>query len=224
MSVAFASLTPTAPRSSYGHSNFPIIDEHGTLYGTASRNILATLLKHRAFSKSDGSTVNPLGPKRVSPLLTYQEIESVYPRYPTIQVRPEEGTWLAEAARLALRRKLTACSCSRQDCRLAPEDRSCFIDLRPYANTAAYTINETASCQRTYRLFRTMGLRFLSVCNHENKIVGVITRKDLLPEALLESLIRVRRPDPDYTSRFEENDADFGGGTGAIALNDRAGG
>ena len=70
-----------------------------------------------------------------------------------------------------------------------------------------------------------MGLRFLSVCNHENKIVGVITRKDLLPEALLESLIRVRRPDPDYSSRFEGNDdADFGGGgAGAIALNERGG-
>ena len=71
---------------------------------------------------------------------------------------------------------------------------SCFVDLRPYANTAAYTINETASIQRTYRLFRTLGLRHLCVCNHNNQVVGIITRKDLLPEALLESLIRVRRP------------------------------
>ncbi|GMI01596.1 hypothetical protein TrVE_jg9812 [Triparma verrucosa] len=177
--------------SSYGHSNFPIIDEHGTLYGTASRNMLCTLLKHRAFSKSSDNNMNPLGPRRVSPLLTFSEIESVYPRYPTIA-----------------------------DCRLAPEDRSCFVDLRPYANTAAYTINETASCQRTYRLFRTMGLRFLSVCNHENKIVGVITRKDLLPEALLESLIRVRRPGRELGGGDDEL-GDSGESSGAIALGTR---
>jgi len=45
----------------------------------------------------------------------------------------------------------------------SPEDREKVVDLRPYANTAAYTINETASINRTYRLFRTLGLRHLCV-------------------------------------------------------------
>lgn len=70
--------------------------------------------------------------------------------------------------------------------------RNCWIDLRPYSNTACYTVNETASIQRTYRLFRTLGLRFLCVVNHNNQVVGCISRKDLLTEALTDSLLRGR--------------------------------
>ena len=46
--------------------------------------------------------------------------------------------------------------------------------------------------QRTYRLFRTLGLRFLCVVNHNNQVVGIITRCDLLPEALSDSIMRGR--------------------------------
>lgn len=69
-------------------------------------------------------------------------------------------------------------------------DRNCWLDLRPYANTTPYTINETASIQRTYCLCRTLGLRFLCVVNHNNQVVGIITRKDLSPESLRCSLQR----------------------------------
>jgi chloride channel 7 len=44
------------------------------------------------------------------------------------------------------------------------------IDLRPVMNTAPYCINETASLVRTYRLFRTMGLRHLCVVNSHNQV------------------------------------------------------
>jgi CBS-domain-containing membrane protein len=46
--------------------------------------------------------------------------------------------------------------------------------------------------KETYQLFRTMGLRFLCVVNHRNQVVVIITRKDLLPEALTDSLLRGR--------------------------------
>ncbi|EED87046.1 chloride channel protein 7, partial [Thalassiosira pseudonana CCMP1335] len=133
------------------HGNFPIVDtgeltSSGTLYGTASRSMLCTLLQRRAF----GQPHDMLGPKRLSPLVQWDTIERVYPRYPTID-----------------------------DVELRPGDRNCWLDLRPYANTAPYTINETASIQRTYRLFRTLGLRFLCVVNHNNQVVGIITRVDL---------------------------------------------
>ena len=119
---------------SVGHGNFPIVDtaSSGTLYGTASRAMLCTLLQRRAFgqphdvnnghyhSNSDGSVdyAELLGPKRLSPLVQWDTIERVYPRYPTID-----------------------------DVQLRPGDRNCWLDLRPYANTAPYTINETASIQ-----------------------------------------------------------------------------
>lgn len=37
------------------------------------------------------------------------------------------------------------------------------------------------SLQRTYIIFRTLGLRHLTVVDRQNRVVGVITRKDLMP-------------------------------------------
>lgn len=151
------------------HGTFPIVDtaSGGTLYGTASRDMLCTLLQRRAFGNADVlddyDSSDTLGPRRLSPLVQWDTIERAYPRYPTID-----------------------------DVEIGEMDRNCWLDLRPYANTAPYTINETASIQRTYRLFRTLGLRFLCVVNHNNQVVGIITRKDLLPESLTESLLRGR--------------------------------
>ena len=163
------------------HNSFPIVDtaSGGTLYGTASRYMLCTLLQRRAFGSPDvldddfddpidgnpdgGPSPQNLGPRRLSPLVQWDTIERAYPRYPTIN-----------------------------DVDMRDADRSCWLDLRPYANTAPYTVNETASIQRTYRLFRTLGLRNLCVVNHNNQVVGIITRKDLLPEALTDSLLRGR--------------------------------
>ena len=157
---------------SVGRNNFPIVDTatSGTLYGTASRAMLCTLLQRRAFgqphdvnnghyhSNADGSAdyAELLGPKRLSPLVQWDTIERVYPRYPTID-----------------------------DVLLRPGDRNCWLDLRPYANTAPYTINETASIQQTYRLFRTLGLRFLCAVNHNNQVVGI----DHLPSGFASRVI-----------------------------------
>eukprot|EP00529_Nitzschia_sp_RCC80_P005006 CAMPEP_0113455330 /NCGR_PEP_ID=MMETSP0014_2-20120614/8320_1 /TAXON_ID=2857 /ORGANISM="Nitzschia sp." /LENGTH=932 /DNA_ID=CAMNT_0000346757 /DNA_START=220 /DNA_END=3018 /DNA_ORIENTATION=+ /assembly_acc=CAM_ASM_000159 len=151
------------------HGTFPIVDtaSGGTLYGTASRSMLCTLLQRRAFGNpdllDDYDNSDNLGPQRLSPLVQWDTIERAYPRYPTID-----------------------------DVDMRDSDRECWLDLRPYANTAPYTINETASIQRTYRLFRTLGLRFLCVTNHNNQVVGIITRKDLLPDSLTDSLLRGR--------------------------------
>jgi len=153
---------------SCSHGSFPIVDTFsgGTLYGTASRSMLCTLLQRRAFGEPDALAdydEHELGPRRLSPLVQWDTIERVYPKYPTID-----------------------------DVNMRTGDRNSWLDLRPYANTVPYTVNETASIQRTYRLFRTLGLRFLCVVNHNNQVVGIITRKDLLPESLSDSLMRGR--------------------------------
>lgn len=149
------------------HGNFPIVDtaSSSVLYGTTSRSMLCTLLHRRAFCHhKDGYSSDPfLESKRLLPLVQWETIESQYPDYPTIE-----------------------------SIELQPGDRRRWIDLRPYANTAPYTVNETASIQRTYRLFRTLGLRFLCVVNHHNQLVGIITRKDLLPHSLWETVMRGR--------------------------------
>lgn len=117
---------------SCSHGNFPIVDttSGGTLYGTASRAMLCTLLQRRAFGQPDvltdydddknstGNGCETLGPRRLSPLVQWDTIERVYPKYPTID-----------------------------DIEMRNVDRNCWLDLRPYANTAPYTVNETASIQ-----------------------------------------------------------------------------
>jgi len=152
------------------HGTFPVVDtaSSGTLFGTASRDMLCTLLQRKAFGNPDlvsnyEESALPSGPKRLSPLVQWDTMELVYPKYPTIE-----------------------------DVDLRSADRNALLDLRPYANTAPYTVNETASIQRTYRLFRTLGLRCLCVVNHSNQVVGIITRKDLLEESLSHSLLRGR--------------------------------
>jgi len=63
---------------------------------------------------------------------------------------------------------------------LSNRQRDCFIDLRPYMNLSATTIHTTWNLTETYRLFRTHGLRHLTVLDEHNQVVGMVTRKDLL--------------------------------------------
>jgi chloride channel 7 len=147
---------------SCAHSTFPIVDMSNSriLYGTVSRDVLCTLLLRKAFGDFDDPGI-AIGPKRLSPLVQWATIQRAYPKYPTIE-----------------------------DVDLLTAERNRVLDLRPYANSAPYTIHETASIQRTYTLFRTLGLRFLCVIDNNNQVVGMVTRKDLLADALEESLMK----------------------------------
>jgi hypothetical protein len=71
---------------------------------------------------------------RMSPLLDWFTLESIYPRYPSIH-----------------------------NIEITELERHSWLDLRPYMDIAPYTIHTGASVQRTYRMFRTLGLRHLIV-------------------------------------------------------------
>ena len=68
------------------------------------------------------------------------------------------------------------------------------INLRPFVNTSAVAIQTSFSVARTYVLFRTLGLRHLTVVNESNHVVGIVTRKDLTSERL-EDALRAHRQD-----------------------------
>lgn len=133
---------------SCSHGTFPIVDTEsgGTLYGTASRAMLCTLLQRRAFGSPDifndedtshnEAVCESLGPRRLSPLVQWDTIEKAYPRYPTIA-----------------------------DVEMRDGDRNCWLDLRPYANTAPYTVNETASIQVRMTPYTALLLSTLSISN-----------------------------------------------------------
>lgn len=59
------------------------------------------------------------------------------------------------------------------------EERSSYLDLRPYLNPTPYTVPMHASLPRTFQLFRALGLRHLIVTDDNNEVVGMITRKTL---------------------------------------------
>jgi CBS-domain-containing membrane protein len=80
-------------------------------------------------------------------------------------------------------------------------DRAAWLDLRPYIDNTTYTVNEHASILRTYRMFRTLGLRHLCVIDRHNHLLGVITRADLASIHSDESPLSHARAGRDTASR-----------------------
>eukprot|EP01133_Synstelium_polycarpum_P007277 gene7277-8457_t len=66
------------------------------------------------------------------------------------------------------------------DFRFDPEDYSIQVDLTNIMNLTCLTVNEEFAVSEAFHLFRTMGLRHMPVVNENNKIKGIITKKDLL--------------------------------------------
>ena len=96
------------------------------------------------------STSDPNSLRRISPLVNWGTLECIYPKYPDVD-----------------------------HLKVSESDRMAWIDLRPYIDNAAYTVNEHASILRTYRMFRTLGLRHLCIVNKHNNVLGIVTRADL---------------------------------------------
>ncbi|XP_071490057.1 chloride channel protein C-like [Diadema antillarum] len=71
-----------------------------------------------------------------------------------------------------------------------------YITLMPYVNRSAPCIPDYFSLHRTYIIFRTLGLRHLTVVDSRNNVVGIITRKDLMGFRMEEKLAPVLHPAP----------------------------
>lgn len=83
---------------------------------------------------------------------------------------------------------------------------SLYIDLNRYINQSALSIQGKFSLQRTYLIFRTLGLRHLTVVNDSNVVIGIITRKDLMGFNMEENISRVLDQEMQGQSRLEMND------------------
>ena len=131
------------------HHCFPVLDDN-------DGNIFCGTIMRKVICtlikhKAFGSAqADPNDVRRISPLVNWGTLECVYPNYPDVE-----------------------------HLKLLEVDRSAWLDLRPYIDNAAYTVNEHASVLRTYRMFRTLGLRHLCVINKHNNVLGIITRADL---------------------------------------------
>ena len=58
--------------------------------------------------------------------------------------------------------------------------RNFKVDLSPFVNSSALSVNAMFSLHRGYSLLRHMGARHMTVVNHHNQVVGIVTRKDVI--------------------------------------------
>jgi len=59
-----------------------------------------------------------------------------------------------------------------------------FHVQEPFINHSAPCVQDKFSLYRTFVMFRTLGLRHLIVVDKSNRVVGLISRKDLIGVAL----------------------------------------
>ncbi|GMJ05487.1 chloride channel D [Hibiscus trionum] len=71
---------------------------------------------------------------------------------------------------------------SINDIYLSSDDLEMYIDLAPFLNPSPYVVPEDMSLTKVYNLFRQLGLRHIFVVPRASRVIGVITRKDLLIE------------------------------------------
>jgi CBS domain-containing protein len=93
------------------------------------------------------------------PSAVFDEADLHYPRYPSIHA---------------------------VSLKLIESELDMYLDLRAVMNCAPFIIQQWASAQRCFALFRTMGLRHLCVIDERHAVVGLITRKDLTASWILE--------------------------------------
>uniref|UniRef100_A0A8C5AGM6 Chloride channel protein n=1 Tax=Gadus morhua TaxID=8049 RepID=A0A8C5AGM6_GADMO len=66
-----------------------------------------------------------------------------------------------------------------QSIHVSQDERECMMDLTEFMNPTPYTVPQETSLPRVYKLFRALGLRHLVVVDDSNRVVGLVTRKDL---------------------------------------------
>uniref|UniRef100_A0A8C9U5D6 Chloride channel protein n=1 Tax=Scleropages formosus TaxID=113540 RepID=A0A8C9U5D6_SCLFO len=66
-----------------------------------------------------------------------------------------------------------------QSIHVSQDERECTMDLTEFMNPTPYTVPQETSLPRVFKLFRALGLRHLVVVDNENRVVGLVTRKDL---------------------------------------------
>ncbi|KAH1177666.1 chloride channel protein C-like [Mauremys mutica] len=153
--------------ASTSHGGFPVVykpkpDQVEVFLGTITRLELCMLLQHEAIFETETNHDS----LSCCPLLLYQKI--------TVEKLPDppQMTMLL--------------NCYSTD----PQYQQLFINLEPYINKSAVSVQAHFSLQRTYIIFRTLGLRHLTVVDLQNRVVGIITRKDLMSFQLEERLAR----------------------------------
>jgi chloride channel 7 len=136
------------------HNGFPVL-KTGTrqLYGTIQRSILHHVLRN---ARAHGIFQNSRDEGQLLAARTFMPYEEVARKQPDFPSMDD----VLEA--------------------LHPEDYQVCLDLTPYTDRAAVTVQEHATLRRAFVLFRNIGLRHLPVMSCDGELSGLITRKELI--------------------------------------------
>ncbi|KAL8569547.1 hypothetical protein ACOMHN_002093 [Nucella lapillus] len=141
------------------HNGFPVVDDCDvddllqscdSTHQTFGR-FRGTILRHQliVLLKRKVWLENPDFP-RLQQTMTTADFRDNYPRYPPIH-----------------------------HISISDAEREYTLNLESFMNTSPYTVHETSSFPRIFRLFRGLGLRHLVVINSDSQVLGMVTRKDL---------------------------------------------
>jgi len=133
------------------HGQFPVL--HGEQFiGMISQSDLLVLLAHKGLFYSAADTDKDSDLQATHRTITHSELRRMYP----------DGPSLGDV-----------------EASLTEEDKSCYLDLAPYVQIAPYTFDAHGSAERTYELYRTLGLRSLIIVDNNAQPIGEVTRRDL---------------------------------------------
>ena len=78
-------------------------------------------------------------------------------------------------------------SIAAEDIALDANDEAMWVDLRPYLTPEPPIALKSMSVSRIFRMFRSLGVRHLCVVEDRPHLVGIISRKDVIPSAISET-------------------------------------
>eukprot|EP00246_Nothoceros_aenigmaticus_P011520 TRINITY_DN3160_c0_g1_i1.p1 TRINITY_DN3160_c0_g1~~TRINITY_DN3160_c0_g1_i1.p1 ORF type:complete len:552 (+),score=57.74 TRINITY_DN3160_c0_g1_i1:25-1656(+) len=176
------------------HNGFPVLREGefgGQLAGLILRHQLLVLIEERAFVEVDLPTRRLPQEKDVgedelyldAAMRTYHHRH--YPHRRDLSSRSEALNELQVDQLLRPPAPVVPASGAENGTResrtLKPEapKTALALDLRPFMNRAPLTVRAECSAHRAFIIFRTLGLRHLCVTDAYNRVIGMITRKDL---------------------------------------------
>ncbi|KAJ3432008.1 chloride channel protein clc family member [Anaeramoeba flamelloides] len=193
------------------HNAFPVVNRKNKFTGLVRREDLvalikkATLMKNRKqranddmnepliedqLHQSDNSNSKNVNPNKIHKIkISVQDLMNEYPRFTKIE-----------------------------HIQIQRNDLQKIISLKPITAKTPYTVNYKTYLPRAYRLFRTLGIRHLPCTDENNKVIGMITRKDIMePESDSEDSDNENDsvsdsdsgsgsdPDPDHDSNSNSN-------------------
>jgi CBS domain-containing protein len=130
-------------------TQFPV--QHGELFvGMISQSDLLVLLTHKGLFYSVSEKGS--GHQKSRQCITHSDLRKIYPVCPDLEDIESS---------------------------LSDEDKYRYLDLTPYVQIAPHTFEAHGSAERTYELYRTLGLRSLVIVDKRARPIGEITRRDL---------------------------------------------